>query len=59
MTLSGANTYTGATEITEGTLVLGATGSILSDEIKFTVTDISSGLLSVENAPSASLTPWP
>jgi autotransporter-associated beta strand protein len=49
VTLSGANTYTGATTITQGTLVLGTTGSIASSTIGFGVTDSASGLLTAQN----------
>jgi autotransporter-associated beta strand protein len=49
-TLSNANTYTGATTVTAGTLVLSSTGSIASSTIGFGVADSSNGLLTAENA---------
>lgn len=48
-TLAGANTYTGATIINAGTLLLSSTGSIASTQIGFGVTDSFAGLLTVEN----------
>jgi hypothetical protein len=50
LTLAGANTFTGATAITNGVLALGATGSILSTTISFTLTDATFGQLSVLNS---------
>ncbi len=51
--LSATNTYTGTTTVSDGTLVLRSTGSIASTQIGFGVTDLASGLLTVENTSFA------
>jgi autotransporter-associated beta strand protein/T5SS/PEP-CTERM-associated repeat protein len=48
LTLGGTNTYTGSTTVNNGTLSL--TGSILSNQIAFTITDTTSGQFAVENS---------
>ncbi len=49
LTFSGVNTYTGATTVSAGTLILSSTGSIASSQIGFVVANATSGLLTAQN----------
>jgi autotransporter-associated beta strand protein len=49
LTLTGANTYTGATTINNGTLSLEFTGGILSTTIAFNLTDSTAGQMAILN----------
>ena len=50
LTLAGANTYTGATTISEGVIRLASTGSLASTILGFGVGDAANGRLDVLNA---------
>ena len=51
--MSVANTYTGSTTVSSGTLVLGTSGSIASTTLGFGVTNTTSGVLAANNSAFA------